>query len=143
MEERLGVYEKIAAQLSTLADLGIRTHVDDIGTGYSSLALLQRLSLNVLKIDRAFTAGLGTTAESEVFYRAIVSMAHALGMRAVAERVETATQVEILRTLDCDEIQGFVISKSVPAADAVWFLLRPNWTTRRGPTNREMTNALT
>lgn len=120
----MGDTKQIAAQLTALAELGIKIHVDDFGTGYSSLSLLQRLSLDVLKIDRAFTAGLGVSPESEVLYRAIVSMAHALGMTTVAEGVETAAQLEILRDLKCDEIQGYLISKPLPAPEAGQLLIR-------------------
>jgi diguanylate cyclase (GGDEF)-like protein len=114
----MGDSEQIAAQLASLAELDVKIHVDDFGTGYSSLSLLQRLSLDVLKIDRAFTAGLGVTPESEVFYRAIVSMAHALRMTTVAEGVETAAQLKVLQELGCDEIQGYLISRPLPALEA-------------------------
>ena len=115
----MGDDEQVILQLATLHTMGIKTHVDDFGTGYSSLALLQRLSLDVLKIDRAFTAALGTKPESEILYRAIVSMAHALGMVVVAEGVETEAQLTLLRALRCDEIQGFLIAKPLCVADAV------------------------
>ena len=115
----MGDDEQIILQLATLDKMGIKTHVDDFGTGYSSLALLQRLSLDVLKIDRAFTATIGSKPESEILIRAIISMAHALGMIVVAEGVETEQQLSVLRTLHCDEIQGFLISKPLCVEDAV------------------------
>ena len=71
--------------------------------------------MDLLKVDRAFTAQLDRTEEGEIFFRAIVSMAHALGMRVVAEGVETLKQFQMLRELSCDEIQGFFISRPVPA----------------------------
>jgi EAL domain-containing protein (putative c-di-GMP-specific phosphodiesterase class I) len=111
----LGEQVAVDAQLNALRELGIRLLIDDFGTGYSSLSQLQRLDMDVLKIDQAFTAELGKTEEGEVFYRAIVSMAHALGMTVVAEGVETQAQIAILRMLSCDEVQGFLISKPVPA----------------------------
>lgn len=107
----------VGSQLTALRRLGITLMVDDFGTGYSSLSQLQRLDMDVLKVDRAFTAELGRTAEGEVFFRAIVSMAHALGMTVVAEGVETTEQLQILQALRCDEIQGYLISRPVPAAE--------------------------
>jgi diguanylate cyclase (GGDEF)-like protein len=103
---------------STLAEfqaMGIRLLVDDFGTGYSSLSQLQRLDFDVLKVDRAFTSALGDGLEGDVFYRAIISMAHALGMQVVAEGVETLDQLHRLHTLGCDQIQGYYISRPLPA----------------------------
>ena len=111
----LGEQVEVDAQLNSLRELGIRLLIDDFGTGYSSLSQLQRLDMDVLKIDQAFTAELGKTIEGEVFFKAIVSMAHALGMSVVAEGVETQEQMDILRVLSCDEVQGFFISRPVPA----------------------------
>ena len=110
------------AQLSQLAKMGIKTHVDDFGTGYSSLSMLRRLSMDVLKIDRAFTMELGSSKECEILYRTMISMAHALGMTVVAEGVETQEQMNILRELDCDELQGYLISRPLPAVEAALFL---------------------
>ncbi|WP_420475958.1 bifunctional diguanylate cyclase/phosphodiesterase [Noviherbaspirillum sp. ST9] len=114
----IGEQEEVAAELSALRALGIKLFVDDFGTGYSSLSQLQRLDLDGLKIDRAFTAQLCTSAEGEVFFRAIMSMAHALGMSVVAEGVETSEQLHVLQSLSCDEIQGYYISRPVPAEEA-------------------------
>ena len=111
----LGEREEVDAQLTALRESGIKLLIDDFGTGYSSLSLLQRLDMDVLKIDQGFTAELGKTSEGEVFFKAIVSMAHALGMSVVAEGVETSAQMELLRILSCDEVQGFLISRPVPA----------------------------
>lgn len=109
-------HEDILAELGELRRLGIKLHVDDFGTGYSSLSQLQRLKMDVLKVDRAFTAELGKSKEGRVFFQAIVSMAHALGMSVVAEGVETVEQLEILRGLECNEIQGYLIAKPVDAS---------------------------
>ncbi len=109
-----------AQTLTALADIsamGVKLHVDDFGTGYSSLSLLQSLNLDVLKVDRAFTSTLGTSSESEIFFRAIVSMAHALGMSVVAEGVETKAQLRVLQRLQCDEVQGYYLSRPVPACE--------------------------
>lgn len=115
----MGEGADILNQLAEIDAMGVKLHVDDFGTGYSSLALLQQLKLDVLKIDRAFTSKLGTSSEGEIFFRAILSMAHALGMSVVAEGVETEEQLRVLQRLDCDEIQGFYLSKPVPAAEVV------------------------
>ena len=106
----------VAESLEDLQRLGVKLAVDDFGTGYSSLSQLQRLDFDVLKVDQSFTADLVRTKEGEVFYTAIITMAHALGMRVVAEGVETLEQVRKLKALRCDEIQGFYISKPLPAA---------------------------
>ncbi|MDB5989505.1 MAG: signal transduction protein [Herbaspirillum sp.] len=107
----MGEGKEIMAELEAIRALGIRIHVDDFGTGYSSLALLQRLKVDVLKVDRAFTSKLDASREGEIFFRAIVSIAHALNMDIVAEGVETLEQLHILQKLGCDEVQGFYISR--------------------------------
>jgi EAL domain-containing protein (putative c-di-GMP-specific phosphodiesterase class I) len=122
----LGEQVDIAEQLAALRASGIKLLIDDFGTGYSSLSQLQRLDMDVLKIDQAFTAELGKTEEGEVFFNAIVSMAHALGMTVVAEGVETAYQVDLLRKLACDEIQGFLISRPVPAEQMTALMRKPS-----------------
>ena len=114
----MGKEEGVVAELAAIRNLGIKLLVDDFGTGYSSLSQLQRLDMDVLKVDRAFTAELGATAEGEVFFRAIVSMAHALGMIVVAEGVESSEQMRVLQSLSCDEIQGYFISRPVPTHEA-------------------------
>ncbi|WP_034297176.1 EAL domain-containing protein [Herbaspirillum sp. RV1423] len=108
---------EIAEELAFFQELGIKLLVDDFGTGYSSLSQLQRLDMDVLKVDKAFTAELGVRAEGEVFFNAIVSMAHALRMTVVAEGVETEAQLHLLQALCCDEVQGYYISPPVPATD--------------------------
>jgi diguanylate cyclase (GGDEF)-like protein len=107
----------ITAALNTLQRMGVKLLVDDFGTGYSSLSQLQQLDFDVLKVDRAFTARLDMSEEGNVFYTAIITMAHALGMRVVAEGVESLGQLNVLKALQCDEIQGFYISKPLPPAE--------------------------
>lgn len=109
--------DDILVELAELEALGVNLHVDDFGTGYSSMALLQRLKLDVLKVDRAFTSKLDGSRENEIFFKAIVSMAHALGMSVIAEGVETSAQLRVLQKLGCDEVQGFLMSKPVGAAE--------------------------
>lgn len=111
----MGDQDHIMAQLAAIRALGVKLHVDDFGTGYSSLSQLQRLKMDVLKVDRAFTSELGQSREGQVFFQAIVSMAHALGMSVVAEGVETAAQLRILQELACNEVQGYFIARPMPA----------------------------
>ena len=112
----MGDQDHIIAQLAAIRALGVKLHVDDFGTGYSSLSQLQKLKMDVLKVDRAFTAELGQSREGQVFFQAIVSMAHALGMDVVAEGVETAAQLRILQELQCNEVQGYFIARPMPAS---------------------------
>jgi EAL domain-containing protein (putative c-di-GMP-specific phosphodiesterase class I) len=109
------------ATLQGLKSLGISLSVDDFGTGYSSLAYLENLPLDKLKIDRSFVRaiGAGTDATEGVLAQAIISLGHNLGLRVVAEGVETDAQVRFLRKHRCDEVQGFFYSEPVePAAHA-------------------------
>ena len=107
--------EDLLEELAEIASMGVKVHIDDFGTGYSSLSMLQSLSLDVLKVDRAFTSKLDTSDEGVIFFKAIVSMAHALGMSVVAEGVENVEQLRVLQDLGCDEVQGYYLSKPVPA----------------------------
>lgn len=110
-------------ELDALRRLGIRLMIDDFGAGYSSLAQLSRLNVDVLKVDQAFTQSLAQDATGEQMYRAIVSMAAALDLRVVAEGVETVEQLRLLQAIGCDEIQGHVISAAL-SPPAVVTLLR-------------------
>lgn len=109
--------DRTTDELSALKDMGIRISVDDFGTGYSSLSQLHQLNLDVLKVDRAFVNMLTKGPQHRVFFETIVTMAHTLGMRVVAEGVETVEQLRVLQELACDELQGYLISRPVPATD--------------------------
>lgn len=109
---------KVAQDIAAIKALGMRVSVDDFGTGYSSLSQLQRLDLDILKVDRAFTRELVDGAHGEAFFITIVSMAHILGMQVVAEGVETLEQLGVLQSLGCNEIQGFLVSKPLPVSEA-------------------------
>jgi diguanylate cyclase (GGDEF)-like protein len=108
----------VSSNLTAIRSMGIKLLVDDFGTGYSSLSQLQKLDFDVLKVDRAFTAEIERSEKGNVFYKAIITMAHALGMRVVAEGVENERQMNMLVKLECDEIQGFYISEPLPATQA-------------------------
>jgi EAL domain-containing protein (putative c-di-GMP-specific phosphodiesterase class I) len=117
MENGVGVDELAAIQKA-----GIKLYVDDFGTGYSCLAQLKRLDMDGLKIDRAFTSQLLNGRADAALFEAIVAMAHALDMRVVAEGMETAEQLAALQALSCDEVQGYLVSEPVLAADAALLL---------------------
>jgi diguanylate cyclase (GGDEF)-like protein len=116
---------EVLKTLSSIRSKGIKILVDDFGTGYSSLSQLHRLHFDVLKVDQTFTAEIENSEQGRVFFTAIVTMAHALHMRVVAEGVETLGQIRILRELRCDEIQGFYISRPLPPGDTQPVLSKP------------------
>lgn len=116
--------DEVTKAMHALQQMGIALLVDDFGTGYSSLAQLQRLEFDVLKVDRAFTRELNRSNEGRVLFTAIITMAHALGMRVVAEGVESREQLQTLRTLQCDEAQGFYISRPMPPSASQPMLMR-------------------
>jgi diguanylate cyclase (GGDEF)-like protein len=102
--------------LEQLSRMGVVVSVDDFGTGYSSMAYLRRFPIDKLKIDRTFIGELISRADDASIVRAIVSLAHNLRLKVVAEGVETGDQLELLRSLGCDQYQGFWFSPAVPAA---------------------------
>jgi EAL domain-containing protein (putative c-di-GMP-specific phosphodiesterase class I) len=117
--------ERALATLSALSDVGVRIAIDDFGTGYSSLAYLKRLPVDVLKIDRSFVRDLHTHTNDRIIVRSTIDLAHNLGLRVVAEGVEDSTAAEVLRQFGCDEIQGYHLSRPVPAPDFERWL--SNW----------------
>ena len=108
--------------LSSLKGLGIELAIDDFGTGYSSMSYLKRFPVDYLKIDRSFVSGLGNGAgDDEVIAAGMVSLAHALGLRVVAEGVETEGQLTRLREMGCEVAQGFYFSKPLDSEElAAW-----------------------
>ncbi|QIZ71074.1 EAL domain-containing protein [Oxynema aestuarii] len=116
--------ETAVKMLERLKTLGIQLSVDDFGTGYSSLSYLRRFPVDTLKIDRSFIHEIDTNSEQLEIVRTIVLMAHSLGMDAIAEGVENARQLKILRDLDCDYVQGYLFSKPVNSEMAETFLMR-------------------
>jgi diguanylate cyclase len=104
-----------------LRQTGLHVSIDDFGTGHSSLAAVRRLPAAELKIDRAFVSDLTEGERARTIVHTIVQMAHTLGMRVVAEGVETESQRDILVALDCDELQGYLFAKPMTAgAIALW-----------------------
>ena len=116
--------ETTVERLDALRFLGVRVAIDDFGTGYSSLSYLERLPVDVLKVDRSFTVGVGGGDERNLV-PAILELARTLGLRTVAEGVETEAQGLRLSELGCDLAQGFYFSRAVPEADLVELLASP------------------
>ncbi|MEO7836933.1 MAG: EAL domain-containing protein [Acidimicrobiales bacterium] len=100
-----------------LKALGVRIAIDDFGTGYSSLSYLRRLPVDFVKIDRSFVAGVGLNPADDAIVASVVNLSHALGLRVVAEGVETRAQLIAVRALGCDQAQGFYWSRPVPLGE--------------------------
>jgi diguanylate cyclase (GGDEF)-like protein len=116
--------EESTRKLQTLRRAGVEVSVDDFGTGYCSLGYLARLPVDTLKIDRSFVVRMGEAGTPRNIVAMIVSLAHTLGLKVIAEGVEDDAQVRMLRELGCDQIQGFYVSQPVPP-DKVELLLGP------------------
>jgi EAL domain-containing protein (putative c-di-GMP-specific phosphodiesterase class I) len=110
------------AALQRLKQLGLRLAIDDFGTGYSSLSYLKRFPIDTVKIDRAFVRDLAENSDDAAIVTAIIAMAHSLKLRALAEGVETRQQLAFLQQQGCDEFQGYLVSKPVPAEDLAQLL---------------------
>jgi len=101
--------------INRIKQLGVRISIDDFGTGYSSLAYLRRFPVDHLKIDRSFVADMAHSQDDAIIVRSIIALGHALGLQVVAEGVESAEQLQLLRASDCDEVQGFHLGRPGPA----------------------------
>ena len=108
--------EESIAILEKLSKMGVLVSVDDFGTGYSSMSYLRRFPIDKLKIDRGFISEVMSRPEDASIVRAIISLAHSLKLKVVAEGVESIDQLEFLRTLGCDQYQGYYYSPALPAA---------------------------
>ena len=101
--------------LNRLSRLGVSFSIDDFGTGYSSLSYLERFPVDRIKIDKSFVDGIGQSDSAEAIAKAVVTLGHSLGMEVTAEGIETRTQADFLRSIACDEIQGYFYSKPLGA----------------------------
>jgi EAL domain-containing protein (putative c-di-GMP-specific phosphodiesterase class I) len=97
--------------------MGIQVSIDDFGTGYSSLSYLKRLPADSVKIDRSFVSGLATDANDAAIATAIIEMSHSIGLKVIAEGVETEEQLAFLRQRRCDEFQGYLRARPMPSVD--------------------------
>ncbi|MGI9356708.1 MAG: EAL domain-containing protein, partial [Rhizobiaceae bacterium] len=113
---RMADVEVAAPQLKRLQQLGIHIALDDFGTGQASLTYLQRLHPDLIKIDRSFIEGVHKNHANATMVGAMTVMAHCLGLKVVAEGVETEEELNFLRDTHCDDIQGYLISKPMPSA---------------------------
>ncbi|MFN8034496.1 MAG: PAS domain S-box protein [Acidimicrobiia bacterium] len=119
--------EATVQSLRSLRGIGVRLSIDDFGTGYSSLGYLKRLPVDSVKVDRSFVDGLGTDPEDSAIVAAVVSLGHALGLRVVAEGVETQEQIVELEALGCDDAQGFFFASPQPTGDLHDLTGRVRW----------------
>jgi predicted signal transduction protein with EAL and GGDEF domain/DNA-binding response OmpR family regulator len=109
--------QNVIPSLHRLNEIGVEISIDDFGTGYSSLAYLTTLPISELKVDRSFVRDLGITPQSAAVATAIIALARSLGLRVIAEGVETMRQMEVLHRLGCSIMQGFLFSRPLPADD--------------------------
>ena len=109
--------DRAIATMHELASLGIQMSIDDFGTGYSSLSYLKKFPIHTLKIDRSFVRDIPNDSDDGAIATAIIAMAHSLNLNVIAEGVETADQLEFLGERGCDEMQGYLVSRPVPASE--------------------------
>ncbi len=113
----MDLHPEILRQLSRIREYGAQIGLDDFGTGYASLTHLRRLPLDFVKVDRSFVQGLGTDAGDERIVGAVIDLVHNLGLRSIAEGVETTKQLDRLRELGCDQAQGYLFAPPAPAEE--------------------------
>jgi EAL domain-containing protein (putative c-di-GMP-specific phosphodiesterase class I) len=119
--------ERAIATLGKLKERGVSITVDDFGTGYSSLSYLARLPIQAVKVDQRFVRGIGQNGSDQTITQAIIALSHALGLRVIAEGVETDLQFDFLKKHGCEEAQGYLISRPLEAAQLrAWWRLQDN-----------------
>ncbi len=118
--------EKGSNYVAELQQMGIRVSIDDFGTGYSSLGYLRKMPIDKIKIDRSFVTEMATNDSDMMIIKTMVTLAHGLGKRILAEGVENQAQLEVLRALSCDAIQGYLLAKPLPEQDALALLATDN-----------------
>ena len=114
--------EPIIMMMRELKESGVGISIDDFGTGYSSLSYLKRFPINSLKIDQSFTREITSDPNNAAIVTAIVNLGHSLKLKIIAEAVETVAQLEFLRSIQCDEMQGYLFSRPLSAQDATKLL---------------------
>jgi EAL domain-containing protein (putative c-di-GMP-specific phosphodiesterase class I) len=123
----IDLHPGVVEQLTRIGELGVQIGLDDFGTGYASLTHLRRLPLTFVKIDRSFVDGLGADEEDDRIVSAVVDLAGNLGLRSIAEGVETADQLARLRALGCDQAQGFLFARPLPPDDVSVAIAHATW----------------
>jgi EAL domain-containing protein (putative c-di-GMP-specific phosphodiesterase class I) len=116
--------DAITAALKQLHDAGVEIALDDFGTGYASLTHLQKFPVDVIKIDQSFIRGLISDSGSQAITSVVLGLGHSLGMKVVAEGVETVEQARLLTASGCDQVQGYYFARPMPAADVPAFMMR-------------------
>lgn len=137
-----GRVNRNSSTLKALRELGCRIDIDDFGTGYSSLNYLVKLPIDAIKIDRSFVIALTESPQTVAFSSAIITLAHALGMRVVAEGVETEEQAQMLHLLRCDVLQGFLLGRPMDAEAFASQVLAGLATTEHYPLARALGSAM-
>jgi EAL domain-containing protein (putative c-di-GMP-specific phosphodiesterase class I) len=113
---------KVTGHLLDMRDAGIQVALDDFGTGYSSLSYLQKFDIDFIKIDQSFVRNVTPTSTDLVLCKAIIVMAHALGMTVIAEGIETQAQLDLLRAAGCDYGQGYLLARPMSVVECEAFL---------------------
>ena len=111
--------EKALQRIDEIKDLGMKVAIDDFGTGYSSLSYLNNFPSDLLKIDKSFIDLMNTSESSKQYVATIVNIGHILNLRVISEGVEDEAQIETLKEIGCDYIQGFIWGRPMPADDAL------------------------
>ncbi|HWX88110.1 MAG TPA: EAL domain-containing protein, partial [Solirubrobacteraceae bacterium] len=114
--------EETAVRLAAIKELGVRVAIDDFGTGYSSLAYLQRFPVDALKIDRSFISKMREDSEGETLIRTLVQLGKSLSIETLAEGIEQAHELTLLRAESCDTGQGFLFARPLETAECEVFL---------------------